>query len=138
MPARDLFHQAVRQALIKDGWTITDDPLLITFGGYDLYIDLGAERLIAAERGREVIAVEVKSFIGTSAVTEFHAALGQYLNYRLALEQQLPYRTLYLAVPKDTYASFFLSTFAQAACARYEVSMLTYDPQQEVIIQWTK
>jgi hypothetical protein len=25
--AKDLFHQAVKQALIKDGWTITSDPL---------------------------------------------------------------------------------------------------------------
>ena len=26
MPAHDTFHDAVKHGLIKDGWTITDDP----------------------------------------------------------------------------------------------------------------
>ena len=62
MPAKDLFHDAVREALEKEGWTITDDPLYFTVGEVDFYIDLGAEQLIAAERGTEKIAVEIKSF----------------------------------------------------------------------------
>ncbi len=28
MPAHDVFHAAVKQGLIKEGWTITDDPFL--------------------------------------------------------------------------------------------------------------
>jgi hypothetical protein len=50
MAARDTFHEAVRNALVKDGWTITHDPLSLSFGGVDLYIDPGAEKVIAAER----------------------------------------------------------------------------------------
>ena len=76
MPAHDVFHAAVKQGLIKEGWTITDDPLIIEFGTLDMYIDLAAEKLIAAEKGGERIAVEVKSFLGPSLVTDFHTALG--------------------------------------------------------------
>jgi hypothetical protein len=98
MAARDVFHQAVKQALINDGWTITDDPLVVQVGSIDLYIDLGAEKLIAAERAGVRIAVEVKSFLGASVVSEFHTALGQFLNYRFALHEKDPTRVLYLAV----------------------------------------
>jgi hypothetical protein len=76
----------VKSALQKDGWRITHDPLLIRIENItDMYIDLGAERIIAAEREGQVIAVEVKSFIGTSTIYEFHTAVGQFINYRYAL-----------------------------------------------------
>lgn len=75
MPARDMFHRQVRQALIKDGWTITDDPLIVQFGTLEMYIDLGAEKLIAAAKADAHIAVEIKSFSGSSVITEFHHAL---------------------------------------------------------------
>lgn len=57
MPAKNTYHDAVIQALIADGWKITHDPLTISFGGKDLFVDLGAERLtLGAERGPEKIA----------------------------------------------------------------------------------
>jgi XisH protein len=99
MAARDAFHGAVKQGLIKDGWTITHDPYTLSVDKIDMYIDLGAEKLLAAERGNDYIAVEIKSFLGPSAVTEYHAALGQFLNYRFILEEQEDKRKLYLAVP---------------------------------------
>lgn len=64
MRQRDTFHAAVRTALERDGWTITDDPLLLAVGVHKVYVDLGAERLLAATRAGERIAVEIKSFIG--------------------------------------------------------------------------
>jgi CRISPR/Cas system-associated exonuclease Cas4 (RecB family) len=67
MAAKDLFHEAVRRGLEKDQWTITDDPLELEWEEVKVKIDLAAERLIAAERGGEKIAVEIKTFIGTSA-----------------------------------------------------------------------
>ena len=88
MSARDIFHDAVRTALEHDGWTITHDPLALEFGLGSLYVDLGAESAIAAERENKKIAVEVKSFLSSSAVSEFHTALGQYLNYRLLMKEQ--------------------------------------------------
>ena len=52
MPARDIFHETIKLALIKDGWTITDDPLVLKLRDSDMniFIDLGAERVIAAEK----------------------------------------------------------------------------------------
>ena len=99
MAAKDIFHDAVKNALKKEGWTITHDPMYIQVGGVEMYIDLGAEKLIAAEKDGEKIAVEIKSFVGTSAIYEFHLAIGQYRNYRLALLREDPERILYLAVP---------------------------------------
>jgi predicted RecB family endonuclease len=61
MLARDAFHNIVKIALQKDDWGITHDPLTIRFDAVDMQIDLGAERLIAAEKDGEKIAVEVKS-----------------------------------------------------------------------------
>ncbi|NEO57720.1 MAG: hypothetical protein F6K54_34445 [Okeania sp. SIO3B5] len=88
MSARDFFHQEVKNALIKDGWSITHDPLSIRFGGVDISIDLGAEQLIGAEKDNQNIAVEIKSFLPkSSAISEFHTALGKFINYRAALIQ---------------------------------------------------
>ena len=138
MAARDVFHQAVKQGLTKDGWTITADPLIVAFGGVDLYIDLGAERLIAAEKDDERIAVEVKSFLGPSLLSDFHTALGQFLDYRLALDSFDPRRTLYLAVPLDSYSTFFALPFAPAAMQRHALHLIVYDPENEVLVRWIK
>jgi hypothetical protein len=134
--AKDLFHDAVRRGLEKDRWTVTDDPLELEWEEITVKIDLGAERLIAAERGEEKIAVEIKSFIGTSAISDFHTALGQFLNYRIMLEVNEPDRLLYLAVPFETYQTFFKSRFAQVAIERYHLKLIVYDPIIEEIVQW--
>ncbi|NEO60908.1 MAG: fatty-acid oxidation protein subunit alpha, partial [Moorea sp. SIO4G2] len=98
----------------------------------------GAERLIAAERTGEKIAVEIKSFLNPSAITDFYSALGQFLSYRLALESVDPDRSLYLAVPKDVYQTFFQYEFTQTAIQRYQVLIIVYDSAKEVIVQWRK
>jgi hypothetical protein len=108
MHPKDLFHDTVKRALEKDGWTITHEQMPLSFELEDMYVDLGAEKILAAERDSEKIAVEIKSFVRASAISEFHTALGQFLNYRFALSEQEPERKLYLAVPNDTYTSFFL------------------------------
>lgn len=124
MPAKDVFHDVVKYALEEDGWHITDDPLFLRFGGLELYIDLGAERILAAEKGEEKIAVEIKSFIGTSETTEFSTALGQFLKYQMALEEEQPDRILYLAVPLDTYRSFFSLELPRRLVERYQVHLI--------------
>jgi XisH protein len=136
MAARDLFHEAVRQALLKEQWVITADPLKIKIDGVKFEVDLAAEKVFAAERAGRKIAVEIKSFLNSSAITDFHAALGQFLNYRLALQMTESTRVLYLAVPTDTFEFFFQERFVQAAIALYQLKILVYDPEQEVIIQW--
>jgi hypothetical protein len=137
MAAKDVFHDVVKIALQKDGWTITDDPLHIRLGGViDMYIDLGTEKVIAAEKAGRKIAVEIKSFLGPSALTEFHLALGQYMNYRYAIADTEPDRVLYLAVPLDIYGVFFTLAFIQSVVQRSQLHMLVYDLGQEEVIQW--
>jgi XisH protein len=134
--ARDRFHQVVRTALEKEGWQITDDPYEINVNDVDFEIDLAAEQLLAATKENQKIAVEVKSFIGSSNTSDFHTALGQFLNYRDALEIVDPDRTLYLAVRNDVYDSFFQRRFIIATVKRYDLKLATYDVEQEVIVQW--
>jgi XisH protein len=137
MSARDIFHHAVRRGLEKDQWTITSDPLELEWDEVKVKIDLAAERLIAADRGEEKIAVEVKSFIGTSPISDFHTALGQFLNYRIMLEINAPDRQLYLAVPQEAYKIFFQSQFAKLAIERHQLKLIVYNPVEEAIVKWT-
>src|ERR1700687_5842240 len=101
MPTKDTYHNAVRRALVKDGWTITDDPFRLVWGKRDFYVDLGAERVVAAEKAGKRIAVEVKSFLGASQMHDLELALGQFLLYRSILEEQDPDRVLFLAIPDE-------------------------------------
>lgn len=137
MPAKNIYHNLVKNALIKVGWTITDDPLSLQFGGIDLYVDLGAEQLIVAEKESQKIAVEIKSFLGESLISEFHTAVGQFLNYQLVLEEMKPNHTLYLAVPLEVYNAFFKHRLLpQKVIQRYRLNLIVYDIQQEVIVKW--
>ena len=136
MTAKDFFHEAVKRGLEKDQWIVTDDPLELEWEEVTVKIDLGAERLITAERGEEKIAVEIKSFIGTSAINDFHTALGQFLNYRIMLEVNESDRLLYLAVPLEAYQTFFQSRLAQVAIERHQLKLIVYEPVTEEIVQW--
>ncbi|HEY9860575.1 MAG TPA: XisH family protein [Blastocatellia bacterium] len=135
--ARDIFHDTVKLALQKDGWTITHDPYRLRYGIADIYIDLAAEEAIAAEKAGRKIAVEVKSFVSGSAISEFHTALGQFLNYRIALEaSEEPNRILFLAVPRDVYQTFLRFEPAKTVIDRYDVRLVIYNSNQEEIEQW--
>jgi len=134
--ARDTFHNAVRTALEKEQWTITDDPLAIVTDVSTLEVDLGAENLLAAEQNGLKIAVEIKSFVSTSPISDWHTALGQFINYRDALADSQPDRKLYLAVPVITYNSFFQSQFIQQSVQRHKVALIIYNPVQQELVQW--
>jgi len=133
--AKDRFHYAVRTALEKEGWTITADPYEMSVGDVDFEIDLAAE-MLAAERAGEKIAVKIKSFIGRSNISDFHTALGQFINYQFALEEFEPERNLYLAVPQSIYNSFFQRLFTRSVVERTQIRLLVYNEKQEVIVQW--
>ncbi|MEG4421426.1 XisH family protein [Microcoleus sp. LAD1_D5] len=135
--AKALFHNTVKIALQKDGWKITHDPYQLRYGFADVYIDLAAEEAIAAEKEGRKIAVEVKSFAGGSTISEFHTALGQFLNYRIAIQvSSEPERVLYLAVPTDTYQMFLRFEPAKTVIERYEIRLIIYNPTREAIDQW--
>ncbi len=137
MSAKDIFHDVVKRALQKDGWQITQEQYKLRVGGVEMSIDLAAERLIIAERQNEKIAVEVKSFLQrSSAISEFHTALGQFINYRGALKLQEPERVIYLAVPLISYDTFFQLDFPKSMVEENKVKMIVYDTEKEVIVKW--
>jgi hypothetical protein len=134
--AKDLFHNEVRIALEKDGWQITHDPYRLRYGVADIYIDLAAEKMIIADKAGRKIAVEIKSFFGGSTISQFHTALGQFLNYQIVLESEDSDRILYLAVPSETYEAFLRFEPAKTAIARFRVKLLVYNTKKEEIEQW--
>jgi len=136
MPAKDLYHDAVRNALIRDGWTITHDPYTIPYGVDKVYVDLGGERTLAAERGTERIAVEIKSFLGASGVRDFEQALGQYVFYRSLLARVDPERQLFLAVPVEAYDVTFSKSITEPAIQDCKVALVVFDPPRQEILRW--
>ena len=137
--AKDKYHQVVREALEKEGWLITHDPYFLMLGKRRGFIDLGAEReLLAAEKGTEKIAVEIKSFLGYSDVDQFEDALGQYLLYKPALSDKEPERTLYLAMPITFYKNLFEDAYFQQVLQLYDVKVITFDEATKTILTWKK
>jgi hypothetical protein len=136
MSAKDLYHDHVRAALLKDGWTITDDPLHLQWGVKDLYVDLGAEKVIGAEKAGRRIAVEVKSFLGPSEIEDLKGALGQYVLYRNVMQKTHVGWELYLAVRETTYLDVFDEPTARLLVEEEGLQLIVFDPQTEVITRW--
>jgi len=136
MPAKDFYHDIVRNALIKDGWTITHDPYPLKLGKKDLFIDLGAEKILAAEKGNDKIAVEIKSFVGRSVINDTENALGQYLIYRKLLMRKEADRVLFLAIDKETLNDTFSDELRELLTEDFEVRLLVFDKTSEEILEW--
>ena len=136
MPRRDIYHNQVRRALEKDGWTITHDPMRFRWKGRTLWPDLGIEKVIAAERGTEKIAVEIKSFTNAALLVDFYEALGQYDIYKAALSELDEERVVVLAVSQEAYASFLSTEFAQTVLQMKSIPILVYDTENETIVKW--
>ena len=111
--ARDLYHNNVRLALEAEGWHISHDPYRMTVEEVVYEVDLGAEPVIAAEKDGAKIAIEIKSFVSASTVSEFHKAVGQFVDYSTALRIFEPERLLYLAIPDNIYQTFFQKNIIQ-------------------------
>jgi hypothetical protein len=136
MAAKDLIHNAVKNALIKDGWTITHDPFTITYGDDTVFADLAAERPFTAERDDEKIIVEVKSFVGRSAIQDFKTALGQYMLYLPALNELVPEYRLYIAISETAYDSDLQRDIIQLAVQTHHIPLIVVDITEEEIKQW--
>jgi XisH protein len=134
--AKDIYHKTVRIALEKDGWTITNDPLTLKVGGRSAFVDLGAEKLFAAEKEGQRIAVEVKSFISPSPIKDLEQALGQYIMYSQVLERQNFSRTLYLAIPQSVFLDFFSEELPQLMIELNNLKLLVFDADLEEILKW--
>jgi hypothetical protein len=131
-----VYHPHVVDALIRDGWTITHDPLTVRVGAKDVFIDLGAERFLAAEKGGRKIAVEVKSFVGRSETRELEVTLGQFVLYGAALDEVEPDRTLYVAVRAEVYEDIFEEPVGRLALRKAGLRLLVFDPDRREVLRW--
>jgi hypothetical protein len=136
MPQKDIYHDVVIHALVKDGWTITDDPLRLAYGGRNVYVDLGAEQPIGAEKEGRKIAVEIKSFVGESDVHELGEGIGKYKLYHHILAEIEPDRALYLAVPSHIYDGIFKEPIGQLVVEHEQLQIIVFDDKHERIRQW--
>lgn len=135
---RDAYHDIVITALQKDGWFITHDPFIIPAGKKEIQIDLGAERLVAAQKGKELIAVEIKSFKSTSHIYEFYRAIGQFEFYAFTLEPVEPERLLFLAVPEGVYESFFQDPHIIQFLETKSIRILVYNIEHQSLSKWIR
>jgi hypothetical protein len=136
MPAKDIYHNAVKNALVKDGWTITADPYSIKYEDAELYADLAAEKPIAAEKQGQKIVVEIKSFVGRSQMYDFHLALGQYMVYRKLIQLTAPEYTIYLAIDDIVYKEFFQRKSVQVITNENQLLLMVVEMDREEILQW--
>ena len=146
MPQRDSIHDVVKHALISDGWEITDDPFVISYGERFLFIDLGAvETLpfglteggcIGAQREGRHIAVEIKEFRGKSVIADLEQAIGQYVLYRLLLNKVDPGRQLYLAVTDVIYDEIFREPIGEVVINDLPLQLLVVDFEKQEVQQW--
>jgi XisH protein len=134
--AKDIFHETVKQALQTEGWVITHDPLTLKLSKRNIFIDLGAEKIIAAEKDSQKIAVEIKSFLGLSPMTDFYKALGQYQLYYLALNKRLPDTVLYLAIPEESYAMLIKDDILAEFLEELALKYIIFNPESKQIVQW--
>ncbi len=134
--ARDKIHEAVKNALIRDGWQITHDPYPLQYEDVSVQIDLAAQKLLAAERGDHKIAVEIKSFLSRSGIYDFERALGQYVLYQMYLEEVEPKRELYLAVSNFTYQELFERKGIQLAVRKGRLKLIIVHLKHEEIMSW--
>ena len=136
MPAKDKYHDTVRHALEKDNWKITDDPFSLKIGERDAFIDIGAEKLFTAEKEGRKIAVEVKSFIGNSAIADLQNALGQFVFYQDFLAEIEPERVLFLAVRQKVFVNLFQEPVGVKFLENKRLRLLVFDEISEEIIEW--
>ncbi len=136
MPRRDIYHEQVAADLESEGWTITDDPLHVSLGDADVYVDLAAERILGAVKGETKIAIEIKSFVGASVMNDLEMALGQFILYRDMLSVVEPDRIMYLALPKRTFKGILTRRVGSLIVERNQLRLIVFDEEQERGLEW--
>ena len=136
MPAKDIYHDTVKRALIKDGWVITAENLQLPWGGTQTYIDIIADEVFVAEKKGRKIAVEVKSFVGKSNLSELEKAIGQFIIYRFAMRREDAMRELFLAVGEKIYNKLFVNADVIELIEAENLKIMVFDESKEVIVRW--
>jgi len=135
MPRRDLYHNTVKNALAKEGWSITHDPLILGDSELRVYPDLGAQKNVA-DRGIRTLAIEIKVFGTIGQVSELQKAIGQYVLYRSILRSSQSTHLPYLAVPSDIYRGLFQKKIIQNLIQDEGIRLIVFNPFTEVLEQW--
>jgi hypothetical protein len=146
MPQRDTIHNPIKQAIIKDSWTITDDPYVISYGERFLFVDLGATefgsfkadegQFIGAEKNFKRIAIEIKEFRGQSVIADLEQAIGQYILYRMLLDRVDPEREIYLAITDITYDEIFSEPIGKLVISELPLKLIIVNLEKVEIQQW--
>lgn len=98
--------------------------------------DLGAERVLAAQRGTQKIAVEIKSFVGQNFAFDFYEALGQYDNYFFALAEIEPDRRMVIAITDIAYEKFFQKRYVQRLIELKKLPIVVVNIHNQTIVKW--
>ncbi len=148
MPQRDIIHDVVKQALVYEGWDITDDSYVISYGERFLFVDLGASatqpfeqpgsQILGAQREDRQIAVEIKEFRGRSAMADLEQAHGQYVLYKLLLRRVDPTRELYLAVTDVVYDALFREPIGELVIKEVPLQLLVIASEKAEVLQWDR
>jgi hypothetical protein len=139
MVAPDLYYDLVKQALRKDGWRITHNPLRLRVPAHDTQIGQGEaaeEPLLAAEKDERKIAVAVKSFVGRYDVEDLQMVLARLGRYHIRLHETVPDRAFYLAVRQTTYRDYFTGATGAQLLAGQPILCMVFDPRTEAIVNW--
>lgn len=133
---KDIYHDVVKDALLKDNWTILKEDYRIPFGTKKIYIDLTAEKILLVEKATLKLAIEVKSFLGKSPIHDLHNAIGQYHTYFSVIKRVLPEYTLYLAIPFNIFTDLFQDQLGLAILEDFPINLLVFDIENSEIIKW--
>ena len=145
MPARDKIHNLVKEALTKDGWEITDDPYVISYGERFLFIDLAATdtdfnsragKFIGAKKGKSTIAIEIKEFRNQSPIVDLEQAVGQYIIYQLLLKETDPQREIYLAIPSYAYNEIFREPLGKLVIENLPLKLIVIELKTKEVKEW--
>lgn len=136
MPAKDIYHDTVKRALIKDGWRITAENFQLPWGGTRAYIDIIADEIFVAEKEGRKIAVEVKSFVGQSNLSELEKAVGQFIIYRFAMRREDAERELFIAVGEKIYNKLFLHPDVIELVETEDLKIIVFDENKQMIVRW--
>jgi len=146
MPSKDTIHDRVKQAIINDGWQITNDPYVISYGERFLFIDLGARdsinledterQLIGLQQDNVKIAIEIKTFRNPSPIVDLEQAIGQYTLYKILLSKVDPHRIIYLAITEQTYNEIFNEPLGGLVIEELPLNLIIIDVFQLKVKQW--
>ena len=112
--------------------------LLLAFGQKNVFVDVGAKRMLAAEKGKQKIVVEIKSFQGASDIRDLEQAIGQYVFYRSLLSRFEVERKLYLALPYSALIGILEEAIARPVLEDEQVAIIAFDAEKERIVQWSR